>query len=152
MLTLLASLLGIFGNVLPNIVAIWEKKVDAETQTQLLELQAKIALDKDQFDALVAQNQALIGDRENARSMDSGSTGYRFLDFLRAAIRPIFAYSFFCLFLFCKILIIYHMMNGGIPGDVAISSALDTETKEFFVSIFAFYFGGAVSSNLLTKK
>lgn len=152
MLTLLATALGLLGNVLPNILSIWSKYIDAKNQRDLLELQAKLDLEKAQFQALVEQNKAIFADRESARNADNSSSGFWFWDAMHASIRPILTYCIIFLFFGTKFISIYFMTQSGIQWEVAAQSVLDTETTQFFTSLFGFYFGQTAGNLLISKK
>lgn len=152
MLTLIATIIGIIGNVLPSIIGVWKDYADTTNQVKLLQLQATIAIDKASFDALVAQNAALLADRQDARADAFRASGFPIIDFFNALFRPVLAWTIFVFFILIKCVVIWHMTQvQGMAWGTAVPVVLDTETNQLFYTIFGVYFGGAVAGAVIAK-
>jgi len=73
---------------------------------------------------------------------DSQPAGYKWVEALRASVRPILTYAFFMLFAAVKIAGLYTMVSfDGISLAVALPLIWDGETQALFAAVMAFWFG-----------
>lgn len=148
LLSLLSPLLGILGSLLPNIVRIFEKREENKHEIELTKLkmdaaalQAEAALDVETVKAIVTEGQSI-------RVHDSSLDGGKFLNALRASIRPVVTYVFFFTFILIKIVAMATMISIGADIPTIIATVWDTETMALFSTIMAFWFG----SRFLEKR
>ena len=157
LLSLLSPLLGILGSLLPNIVRIFEKREENKHEIELTKLkmdaaalQAEAALDVETVKAIVTEGQSI-------RVHDSSLDGGKFLNALRASIRPVVTYIFFFTFIIIKIVAMATMISIGADIPTIIATVWDTETMALFSTIMAFWFGSRFlekreNSRYLNKK
>lgn len=157
LLSLLSPLLGILGSLLPNIVRIFEKREENKHEIELTKLkmdaaalQAEAALDVETVKAIVTEGQSI-------RVHDSSLDGGKFLNALRASIRPVVTYIFFFTFILIKIVAMATMISIGADIPTIIATVWDTETMALFSTIMAFWFGSRFlekreNSRYLNKK
>lgn len=148
LLSILSPLLGIIGSLLPNIVRIFEKREENKHEIELTKLrmdaatlQAEQALDLEAIKGIVSEGQSV-------RSHDAAIDGGRFLNALRASIRPVVTYLFFLTFVIIKLIVLTTMISTGSDASTIITTVWDTETMALFGTIMAFWFG----SRILEKR
>lgn len=148
LLSILSPLLGILGSLLPSIVRIFEKREENRHEIELTKLrmdaatlQAEQALDLESIKAIVSEGQSV-------RSHDATIDGGKFLNALRASIRPVVTYLFFLTFVFIKLVVLWTMISSGVDATEVIKTIWDTETMALFGTIMAFWFG----SRILEKR
>ena len=141
MLALLSPLFGIFGSLLPSIVRIFERKQEIKYELDLTRLkidaaerQADLQFDIEAIKAHAVERQSIL---DHDKSLDGG----KFINALRASIRPVITYSFFFLFCAVKIAAAYAMLATGQSVPEMLKAVWDVETMSLFSTIVAFWFG-----------
>lgn len=144
MLALLSPLFGIFGSLLPSIVRIFERKQEIKYELEL----TKIKLDAAErqadlnFNIEMVKNDAIS--RQSALDHDKSLDGGKYINALRASVRPVITYTFFFVFLAVKISAAYVMLTTGQSVPEMLRSVWDPETMALFSTIIAFWFGSRV--------
>ena len=135
MLTLLGSLLGFGTSFLPKVMDYFQDKADKKHELAVMEKQAQIQLDRTAIEANIREV-------ETIHEHDSAIDGGRFINSVRASVRPVITYLFMALFLGVEITTYYLLIQNGVaPGD-ALVAAWDEQVMAIWASIIAFYFGG----------
>jgi hypothetical protein len=142
MLTLLGSLLGFLGSAFPQILKLFQEAHDRRHELAILNLQMEQQrqghqqrLEEIQRDGDIKQSLALY-------QHDSQPAGYKWVEALRASVRPILTYAFFLLFAAVKIAGLYTMVGfDGMSLAVAMPLIWDAETQALFAAIMTFWFG-----------
>ena len=147
LLALLSPLFGILGSLLPSIVNIFARKQELQYQIQLNKLQMDAAVQNAQIQIAIEDAKADVADAESVRSYDNNIDGGRFINTLRASIRPVITYAFFILFVMIKLIVIYEMVNSNASMIEMIKAVWDQDTTALFGAIMGFWFG----SRLLEK-
>lgn len=141
MLALLSPLFGILGSLLPSIVRIFERKQEIKYEIEL----TKIKLDAAErqadlnFNIEIVKADALT--RQSVLDHDKSLDGGKYINALRASIRPVITYSFFFLFCAVKIAAAYVMIKQGMSMPEMLNAVWDVETMSLFSTIIAFWFG-----------
>lgn len=148
MLALLSPLLGLLGSLLPSLVNVFERKQEISYDIELakLRMQSDSQNAKAQLD--IANVRADASEGESLRSHDMSIDGGKYLNALRASIRPVVTYSFFILFLAVKISAAYVMLKTGQSVPTMLESVWDAETRALFSTIIAFWFGSRVMEKM----
>lgn len=148
LLSILSPLIGILGSLLPNIVRIFENREENKHEIELTKLkmdaaalQAEAALDVETVKAIVTEGQSI-------RTHDSTLDGGKFLNALRASIRPVITYVFFFTFILIKLIAMWVMIASGAAIPTIVATVWDMETMALFSTIMAFWFG----SRFLEKR
>jgi len=134
LLTVISTFVGFLGSIIPKLITVWEKKVDYEFQLQITEMQSKAALD----------TQAIKSDADEAESLrvhDAALSGGKFVDSLRASVRPVITYIFFGLFVTVKVAAVYVLIHAEVAPLEILRAVWDAETMSLFATIVAFWFG-----------
>ena len=142
MLTLLGSLLGFLGSAFPQILKLFQEAHDRRHELAILNLQMEQhrqghqqRLEEIKSDGEIKQSLALY-------QHDSQPAGYKWVEALRASVRPVLTYAFFLLFAVVKIAGLYTMVSfDGMSLAVALPLIWDAETQALFAAIMTFWFG-----------
>ena len=144
MLALLSPLFGILGSLLPSIVRIFERKQEIKYELELTKIKIDAMERQADLQLHVEEIKADALSRQSALDHDKSLDGGKFINALRASIRPVITYSFFMVFLSVKIAAAYVMLTSGqsVPG--MLMAVWDPETMALFSTIIAFWFGSRV--------
>ena len=141
LLTLLSPLLGILGSLLPSIVDIFKRKMELKYEIELTKVQIEASLQNAQITLDIQESKADIADAESVRSYDSNIDGGKFINSLRASIRPVITYSFFFLFVVVKLTQLIVAVDSGENASAALLAIWDQDTMSLFGAIMGFWFG-----------
>jgi hypothetical protein len=141
MLALLSPLFGILGSLLPSIVRIFERKQEIKYELDLAKLKIDAAERQADLQFNVEVVKASAVERQSLLDHDKSIDGGKYLNALRASIRPVITYSFFLLFVAVKVAAAYVMIDKGMSMPEMLSAVWDVETMSLFSTIIAFWFG-----------
>jgi|SanBayMetagenome_1026888.scaffolds.fasta_scaffold06233_2 hypothetical protein len=143
-LSLLSPLFGILGSLLPSVVKIFERKQEIKYELDM----AKITAEAGKYTAEVQYDIEAIKanaiERQSLYDHDKSLDGGKFINALRASIRPIITYSFFLLFVAVKTAAAYVMIKNGQDIPTMLDAVWDVDTMSLFSTIIAFWFGSRV--------
>lgn len=142
MLTLLGSLLGFISSAFPDLFKLWQDRQDRKHELAILDRQMEQMrlghsqrLEEISVEADIAESQALY-------KHDNRFTGVKWVDGLRASVRPVITYAFFLLFTAVKLSALYVLMADQGPAFVvALPQIWDPETQALFAAVMSFWFG-----------
>jgi len=142
MLTLLGSLLGFLSSTFPDLLKLWQDRADRQHELAILDRQMEqMRLGHNQrleaigLEADIAESRALY-------QHDSQLSGVRWVDGLRASVRPLITYAFFLLFTAVKISALIVLVNEqGMTLIEALPQIWDPETQALFAAVMSFWFG-----------
>ena len=149
MLSLLGSLLGFGGSIIPGILDSFKKKQDQKFELKKMEVQARLSaeLGKQNLELFKAQ----ADDKEHERLVQHDMVlqqGTGFISGLARAVRPIITYAFFLLFAVIEGTLLYSALQVGTDFQEAINILWDEDTKAIFAAIISFWFGSrAIDKN-----
>jgi hypothetical protein len=150
MLALLMPFLGIVGGLLPSIVRIFELKQERSYEIEL----TKIRLDAAERAASLQYNIEMVKadavERQSLLDHDKSIDGGKFINALRASVRPVITYTFFFVFLAVKVSAAYVMINTGQSVPQMLQAVWDPDTMALFSTIIAFWFGSRVMEKQMT--
>lgn len=144
MLALLSPIFGILGSLLPSVVRIFERKQEIKYEIEL----TKIKLDAAErqadlnFNIEMVKNDAIS--RQSALDHDKSLDGGKFINALRASVRPVITYTFFFVFVAVKVAAAHVMLTTGQSVPEMLKAVWDPETMALFSTIIAFWFGSRV--------
>jgi hypothetical protein len=140
-LSLLSPFFGILGSLLPSVVKIFERKQEIKYELDM----AKITAEAGKYTAEVQYDIEAIKansvERQSLYDHDKSLDGGKFINALRASIRPVITYAFFFLFCAVKIAAAYVMLSTGQSVPEMLDAVWDVETMSLFSTIVAFWFG-----------
>jgi hypothetical protein len=144
MLALLSPLFGILGSLLPSIVRIFERKQELKYEVELVKIKLEAAERQADLQFHVEEIKADSQLRQSALDHDKSIDGGKFINALRASIRPVVTYSFFILFVAVKWAAAYTMIANGQDIPTMLDAVWDPDTMSLFSTIIAFWFGSRV--------
>lgn len=144
MLALLSPLFGILGSLLPSIVRIFERKQEIKYEIELTKIKLDAAERQANLQFHVEEVKADSQLRQSALDHDKSIDGGKFINALRASIRPVITYSFFILFVAVKWAAAYTMIKNGQDIPTMLDAVWDPDTMSLFSTIIAFWFGSRV--------
>jgi hypothetical protein len=137
MLTLLGSLVGFFGSMLPDILKMFRDKSDKKHELAVLKLQ----MEREEK-GFIAKQEAITAEAFSNRVIAETKRDERaspWIIDLNASVRPVISYAMFFLYAGVKVAIIYGGYSGEIWGE---------EDSATFAGIMSFYFGQRSMSKL----
>ena len=143
-LALLSPLFGIVGSLLPSIVRIFERKQEIKYELELTQVKLDAAERQANLDFNIEMVRADSQLRQSALDHDKSIDGGKFINALRASVRPVITYTFFLVFIAVKVAAAYVMLTTGQSVPEMLKAVWDAETMALFSTIIAFWFGSRV--------
>jgi hypothetical protein len=166
MLTLISTIVSFLMGGLPKILDFIQDKSDKKHELELAKMQTErelqmlergyaaqakveeIRLDQIQASADAQTQQTLITAQQSEMqavyahdiSLNEGTSTW--MHDLRASVRPVITYGFFCLLVAIDIGLFIYGWNRGVDFKVLADMLWDAEVATLFASIIAFHFGG----------
>ena len=144
MLALLSPLFGILGSLLPSIVRMFERKQEIKYEIELTKIKLDAAERQADLNFNIEMVKADSNLRQSALDHDKSIDGGKYINALRASIRPVITYTFFFLFVAVKVAAAYVMLSTGQSVPEMLKAVWDVETMSLFSTIIAFWFGSRV--------
>jgi len=144
MLALLSPLFGILGSLLPSVVRIFERKQEMKYELDLAKLKIDSAERQADLQFHIEEIKADSQSRQSALDHDKSLDGGKFINALRASIRPVITYTFFFMFCGVKFAAAWVMIEQGASMPEMLRAVWDIETMSLFSTIIAFWFGSRV--------
>jgi hypothetical protein len=138
MVTLLGSLLGFIGAVLPDVFALLRERGDRRFEREMVELQlAQQAARRTER----LEEVRLHHDTAQARVLyQTWRSGVAWVDALNGTVRPVLAYAFFLLYGVTKLLH-FHLLASAPLLPWQLEALWGAEDQAIFAGIISFYFG-----------
>lgn len=152
LLSLFSPFLGILGSLLPNIINIFAKREEYKYDIDLLKAQGEISLQAAQSNLDIENVKADAAEGVAVYANDNGLDGGKFLNALRASVRPVITYIFFILFCAVKIAAAYVMIQNNLSIPDMLVAVWDKETMALFSTILGFWFGARVLEKMLSDS
>lgn len=152
MLTLLSPLIGIFGSLLPSVVRIFERKQELKHEIDLAKIKLDTAIRAAEANLKLEEIKADVAEGQSIRDHDKSVDGGKFINALRASIRPVVTYLFFFLFVAVKVSAAYVMLANGQSVPAMLEAVWDTETMALFSTIMAFWFGSRILEKMENRR
>jgi len=150
MTTLLASIVGFFSSIIPELIKIFKDYQDKKHELRIFDKQVKFSqttnTELSAIGNVQEKNHEILS--ELAILHQNYKVGINWVDALNASVRPVLAYSFFLLYAFIK-LTQYNAMKGNLILMDHISLLWTLEDQAIFASIVSFYFGQRTFRKLL---
>lgn len=141
MITLLSTIFGVISSLLPNIIKIFEKKLDYKHELDLTKIKMDAAREGLILQLQIEEIKADAFEGESLRKHDSDIEYTGFWGALRASIRPTITYAFFLVFVGIKIAAFWVLAKQGTPTADLLLVIWDSETMAIFSAIIGFWFG-----------
>lgn len=144
MLTILSPLIGIVGSLLPSIVRIFERRQEMKHEIELTRVKIEASIQQAKVQLDIENVKADVEEGKSVRSHDRSIDGGKYINTLRASIRPVITYCFFFLFVAVKVAAAWTMIANGQSVPDMLKAVWDPETMALFSTIIAFWFGSRV--------
>lgn len=155
-LALLSPLLGAAVNLLPSVLGYFERAQANKHEIEVTKLKLDVAIQTAQLGIDLEEAKADAQEGQSLRTHDSALDGGRFINALRASIRPVITYVFFALFVGIKVSAAYVMLTSGVDIPTTLQAIWDQETIALFGAIMGFWFGSRtierMSANLPASR
>jgi hypothetical protein len=138
MVTLLSSLIGFIGAMVPDVFALLRERQDRQFEREMLALQLKQQElgRSERLDEVRART-----DAAEARALyQTWKTGVEWVDALNGTVRPVLAYAFFLLYASTKLLQ-WGLLDTASPLPWQVQALWGEEDQAIFAGIISFYFG-----------
>lgn len=123
---------------------IFERKQEIKYEIELTKIKLEAAEKQADLQFHVEEIKADSELRQSALDHDKSIDGGKFINALRASIRPVITYSFFILFVAVKWAAAYTMIANGQDIPTMLDAVWDPDTMSLFSTIIAFWFGSRV--------
>lgn len=123
---------------------IFERKQEIKYEIELTKIKLDAAERQADLQFRVEEIKADSELRQSALDHDKSIDGGKYINALRASIRPVITYSFFILFVTVKWAAAYVMIKNGQDIPTMLDAVWDVETMSLFSTIIAFWFGSRV--------
>jgi hypothetical protein len=141
MLTLLGSLLGFVSSAFPDFLNIWKDRADRNHELAILDRQIEAnklnhaqRLEEIHIQADISESKALY-------THASQPSGVKWVEALRATVRPVITYAFFGLFATVKLAVLIKLLDQGVSIMDGLIAVWDGETQALFAAVMTFWFG-----------
>ena len=141
MITLISTIFGVLSSLLPNIVNIFQKKLDYAHEIELTKIKMDAAREGLVLQLEIEGFKADVAEGESVRKHDIDIEYKGFWGSLRASIRPVITYAFFFLFCGIKIAAFVVLVQRGATPTELLTLVWDSETMAIFSAIVGFWFG-----------
>jgi hypothetical protein len=146
MLTLLGTIFGLLGSLLPEILKFWNNKEDhkheiemGKLQMEAAKLQGQIKLEELGAQADIAETEAIY------KASEQKITGVRWIDGIvslyNSSVRPTITYGFMVLYMYVKYSLIYSLVQAGAKWNEVGTQIWNSEDFAVLSTILAFWFG-----------
>lgn len=149
MITLLASIAGYIGSIIPELVKILKDKNDKKHELEILDRQ--IEYSKTANTQKIEEIQIQDNAKERASLYATYTSGVYWVDAVNGLVRPILAYSFFSMYACVKYLQYSTISSTAIPIEY-IEIIWNVDDQAIFAGIISFYFGQRTFSKLLKQR
>ena len=135
------ALLGLLTSFLPNLIKYLERGQEYKHEMELIRLKMEAAAQGLDHELIVASLKATVDEGKSLRDHDSGLDGSKWINDLRAAIRPFLTIFFFLFFVGIKVTVAWIMIQNGAPPELILAAIWDQYTNAIFGAVMGFYFG-----------
>ena len=154
MLSLLAgaipTILGLVTSGIPHFVKYLEKGQEYKHEVELIRLRMEAAAQGIDQEVFLETIKGAVEEGKSLREHDSTLTDSRFVNILRASVRPVITYFFFFVFIGIKVAMALNMWWDDIPAKIIMEVIWDDYTTAIFGAIVGFWFGSRAMMHTFT--
>jgi len=141
MLTLLGSLLGFASSAFPDFLKLLRDRADRKHELAIMDRQMELQIQGHSQRLEEINVQADISESKALYKHASRPSGVKWVEALRASVRPIITYAFFLLFAAVKLATLAKLLSNDIAAADALIAIWDGETQALFAAVMSFWFG-----------
>ena len=141
MLTFLGALLGFLTSGFPSVLKLIQDRADRKHELVILDKQ--IELQRQGHNQRLEEIKTQSDNLETQALYRHASTpsGIKWIEALRASVRPVITYAFFALFVFVKVVTLITLLQQGVLVMDGLLAIWDDETSALFAAVITFWFG-----------
>jgi hypothetical protein len=125
-------------------VRIFERKQEIKYEIELTKIKLEAAEKQADLNFNIEMVKGDSESRQSALDHDKSLDGGKFINALRASVRPVITYTFFFVFIAVKVAAAHVMLTTGQSVPEMLRAVWDLETMALFSTIIAFWFGSRV--------
>ena len=141
MITLIATLLGFVSSSFPDVLKYWKDRADRKHELAILDKQMQAQQQGHTQRLAEIEIQADMAESKALYANASQPSGVKWVEGMRASVRPIITYVFFGLFVFIKVMSMMTLIKQGFTTTDSLIVIWDEETRALFAAVMAFWFG-----------
>ncbi len=142
MLSIIAALIGLLSSTIPNILRYFERKQEITYELEMMRMKIEATIKGYEVGQAINELNNNTSATNDARRHDETLDGGEFINALRASVRPVVTYTFFGIWLFVKMTILFAFFKAGnLDLQVFTATMLDEQTLALFSLIMGFWFG-----------
>ena len=145
------TLIGLFSSAIPNLVKYLERSQENKHEVELIKLKMEAAAQGLEYDRIAATVKATVEEGKSIRDHDVELTDNKFINMVRASIRPVLTIFFFLCFVAIKATVAWIMISNGAPAELVLNTVWDVYTNAIFGAIMGFYFGTYAIINMMEQ-
>lgn len=158
--SIIGTLTGGLTSILPGVLSYLQRRDELKYELQLLQLKSKLSEQNAQQELDLINARADIDEGKSIRSHDASLDGGRFINALRASVRPVITYIFFFLFVFVKVMAVLagvqsagseDWLGNALAWNNLMPIIWDDQTAAIFGAIIGFWFGGRAIDKLMRR-
>lgn len=142
MLTLLGSIIGFVGSLIPNFFKLYQDKADRLHELELFDRQLKL-LKHNHAQKLDELYEERLTRELTMLYQNAAPTGVKWVDALSGTVRPVITYCFFLLFCTVKLCQVFTIME--VTEALSLARAIlriwHEEDQALFAAVMSFWFG-----------
>lgn len=151
--TLISTIIGLIGSLLPSVIEIFKSKQDATNEVKLLEARAEYNKLAAELKVKELNVQADIDETKSIHDSDAAIDGGKFVNAFRAIIRPLITLVFFLVFVGIKVYAVYYATQVQHIDLINLLPIIwDDDTAAIFSAIMGFWFGSRTLDRYYTRK
>lgn len=135
------ALIGLLTSFLPNLVKYLENGQKNNHEIALAKLRMEAARQGMDQQLLIEDVKATVKEGESLRRADSVISNNKYINNLRASVRPVITYAFFALFVTVKLSAATLLWRQGFESLDVLKVVWDPYTVSAFGAILGYYFG-----------
>ncbi len=135
------TLLGIAGSAIPQLVKWLENGQRYRHELEITKLRMEAAAQGLDQQIFLESIKAAGEEAKALREHDTAIPSHRYIDYLRASVRPVITYTFFFAFVGFKAVQAFIMFANGDPMTIITETVWDTYSHAIFGAVIGFWFG-----------
>jgi len=151
-ITIISTILGFLSSSVPQIIQYFARRKELDYQLAIASLKVEAAKSGFELTQAVADDAQLVIEGNNLRSTDVVISGGKFIDALRASVRPVITYVLFGFFIGIK-LFVTAVVILRTPIDLStmkevVNLIMDDNTTAITSTVIGYYFGTKALENM----
>lgn len=153
MFTLISLIISTIAPSIPLIFRLWERKWELRNELEIIKLKSELRKGELALEGDISSTIASFREGDSLRRHDATLSGGKFINGLRASVRPVITYMFWFFFLSVKGTILYYLaFVEGIDTLLIIDKLWDEPTSVIFAGVLGFWFGSRLNEKYYDSR